>query len=1297
MIERTAASLEPLGIHRAITSPAQAQDPLTSRRRLHTAFWHHSAADLEISSIFQVLVGASNTTATHSASSPGSVLGGASFSIRNNANSIAQKVTTALVGSGNGSRDGDCDGRDNQNAPGRAFKGRSMGHNAGSMSNSSSSPFLLDFLYPNGIFSGMSRLYSPSSWHLDRSERQRSRLGFRLDLRSYTSHTSSMPTEEEFEKRITAKDDSQRDAQLPEPKTPTEKLQRILDQGDLEPASFEVLIDLWRQIPPNTQDAMQSPVLIQLCHASTKVEHTRVVKEFLLEIPRKRWTRTLLSAAIHAHIKCIEPESEAFAAALDIFHIGLKTDAVGGLGTLISYYLEEENFKQLVDLVLESDRAMVRRGVGLPRQNFAFKPKTRTALSRFKRLIKYIRKQYRDLESRERKVLEGLINSMAGRFAEHCPGHVLERLMDYVSSQKVVHKVLMHHLEWSHDKEAMDLYDLYRRLPGVRVNTDILHAMFDVYERNDDPTGFENVLADWRQHHKRLSIHAYTTFLTSYARRGDLRSTELLFNEFVNVQKQWIEAKKAGQFRDSTFTFMLNVYAERGDLSDAQRFFREMSRTVHPNQVCWNILLKAHRKVNDYAGAVEVFRNICERFQSPTIAAVRMMVDMAGARGDLDFVLSLVNDMRTSTGRVDMKMMGAVVEALCQNERFQDAEEAAINATREVSEGAVFMWNVLLEHSAIRRDLGNVSRLLGQMSEMGVKNNSDTYAWCLRALAYCKQTQHALRLLMTTIRDDVSNITADHFLIVLSSTLGTHDLETSLKTLDLMRSPNIPKSTVEILSEVSALNTWRKFRADFRDGVSQAEFVSSALAAFRRCIVRLENTEDLTKRELVRPADVEKMVVFCVLMKNYATAQDLVDAFRKAYPQDRYPERYTHQVYNALLVAYTGERDFINVDRTWETMFQTMKEEALVQGKTRKGNGPMRKVPLRMVASFQYPLTSMLRSCLQRNDPQRLTQVVRQVRQAGFELNNLNWNFYIQYLARMEQHKDAVFLCEKILMPGWVGWHNRIPIYDRARGNVENMKIPLPTRQQLRSRLYLSPSKFTILTLSKSLTDAQAASSWSTSASRYLNEILANSGRVQRAIRSLGNLFMHEIRILSKPAFYAKNISAWAEREMEEELNKERQRARLSEMMTTEQRTSTLGTASEESTDELDLLEKTMDISSPQTLSDRPEPDSDPDGRKTDVEIGESAETESTPFKVDLRPLTGGNDDYNVINMALLKTYKAKILTEKDGEAGVPAMKESADGKWDLEVVERTTGGIDMVSKRLTNIRDKKMRRKRPV
>lgn len=53
MLERTAASLEPCNLQRVLPPTATS---LKSRRRLHTTFWHHGAADIELSSVWQTLI-----------------------------------------------------------------------------------------------------------------------------------------------------------------------------------------------------------------------------------------------------------------------------------------------------------------------------------------------------------------------------------------------------------------------------------------------------------------------------------------------------------------------------------------------------------------------------------------------------------------------------------------------------------------------------------------------------------------------------------------------------------------------------------------------------------------------------------------------------------------------------------------------------------------------------------------------------------------------------------------------------------------------------------------------------------------------------------------------------------------------------------------------------------------------------------------------------------------------------------------------------------------------------------------
>ncbi|POS76163.1 cytochrome a-5 [Diaporthe helianthi] len=53
MLERTAASLEPCNFQRVLPTKTIS---LKSHRRLHTAFWHHGAAELELSGVWQALV-----------------------------------------------------------------------------------------------------------------------------------------------------------------------------------------------------------------------------------------------------------------------------------------------------------------------------------------------------------------------------------------------------------------------------------------------------------------------------------------------------------------------------------------------------------------------------------------------------------------------------------------------------------------------------------------------------------------------------------------------------------------------------------------------------------------------------------------------------------------------------------------------------------------------------------------------------------------------------------------------------------------------------------------------------------------------------------------------------------------------------------------------------------------------------------------------------------------------------------------------------------------------------------------
>ncbi len=143
------------------------------------------------------------------------------------------------------------------------------------------------------------------------------------------------------------------------------------------------------------------------------------------------------------------------------------------------------------------------------------------------------------------------------------------------------------------------------------------------------------------------------------------------------------------------------------------------------------------------------------------------------------------------------------------------------------------------------------------------------------------------------------------------------------------------------------------------------------------------------------------------------------------------------------------------------------------------------------------PLSTMQRIYVVERDPAGLQRLVRRVTNAGFEIDNANWNYYVQALARLKRWDVAFETCERKLMPQWEGWQSA-----RQR-RASKRQVPLHVRRLGRSPRYLRPIAHTLFILAKEYLDVEKMTPWSVQAGEIFKTINAQCPKVVRAIKSL--------------------------------------------------------------------------------------------------------------------------------------------------------------------------------------------------
>ena len=1084
MLERTAASLEPCNIHRVLPSTSTA-NPFISRRRISSTFWQHGAAEIDLPNACQVM--SREMPEPPEPSTP--------------AHSQADTVIA--------------------------------------------STFLLDFLYPHGAATLLRKL-SPTV--LERYERPKSRLhthGPRLYATAATSWQSSRETSQinyqsqsasVVQSEATTPKESERgklpvaydqDETLSDQSTfPLTKdvgsdekrerhviknLRQLLLVQEPKEEHLSHIWDAYHELKDDLRPSIRPEVIASLAQSRSPIWASRIIQLFA-ELNPLQWNARVVSIAISASLR-LGKEMEA----VDIFQQALRRQTsrgsvsadsstsiddlvpTDGLNYLVLHAFRTSAWEMLFDIW---------RHVFDLSPTYKFKT---TSLEEFTAVPDIYRKMFdlyrltsgadehdesNDLHTALRtNLLKPLLRILLPKSR---PRQTFS-LVQNTGEPSIMRDFILLCISCKNSRLAAKAYEIYRTLPGVRIKESIFSAMVrDVYYPKNNAAGMEAILEDWYKRYGKLSVFGYQKFLAFYASRGDIQSVNRMWKEYVE-HYPWVLKRYS-----DTFTFLLQVHAVRGDIQQVRKTFDEIKglHDIQPPTECWNILLNTYAKTQDYDQALQLFDDLCSSTE-PDHYSFGIIMGMSGSRGDLDTTLYLYRMSRDKGVKPSMTMLDCIIEAYCQNNAFTLAENIAVTTTRKRRIGGNYtlLWNTLLHHHALRLDLTTVNRLLASMSQMGVPYDHKTFDSLLKALVFCRQSHHALHLLRVAAKDHAFKPTQSHYILLMSAFIRTNEPERALYTHRLMYRWGFPETSERILKVIEALGQYRHRPSVDTDG-KEVEGLSLALREFRRSLnmegqdTNLNGDTGTSKSRQAayspskRTEQASLLIFLFSEMRDFATVQQIIDLYNSSAPESEGRTEMPLELLNSILYAYFREEKFNKVHETWTTIFNKACKIAAPPG-GRSG----------ILPRYHYllvdPLKTMLPLYEAQNDSDGLIQVISQVTSAGFKLDNKNWNYYVQALARLKRWQDAFNACEEVLVARWTGWG--VP---RRRQRVKN-QLPLDLRRIGSSREYLRPISYTLFVLAKEYMVIEQLAPWTPENSRIFAEINRRCPRTVGAVKAL--------------------------------------------------------------------------------------------------------------------------------------------------------------------------------------------------
>ncbi|KAI0132165.1 hypothetical protein BJ170DRAFT_612741 [Xylariales sp. AK1849] len=1103
MLEKTAASLEPCSLQRMLPTATKS---FRSRRQLHTAFWQHGAADVELTNAWQALMhGVFDSGFESEPTEPSS-----------------DTRQPALRASG----------------------------------------FLLDFLYPNGTVaflrrfipvstdrlymykSGQSfarvspRLYSSSvpspetkcdsvqgkTYVVDhgRSVNDMGTAAEVTEVNDYETQNNRMPRSADE----TAADDaiavqmqhSRHDSDPLERKLTTDETDEVFGNSveHLEKLMKLLVVDnpedadkVWlhyKSLDEQSRSLYLGQTLVFLSKTG-RVTDSWKITELFYQMGVSRWDSYSFVAGLGAELNMQNLQK-----ALDIFNQGLakpdieESSLVDALDLLLAAALKSSTMDFLRDIWKVHDQMAAR---------FDFGGIT-SQLSRVASVPGLPEKVIELRLSFESKIdgvkLEALQKLLVRRALTSCADNQALALLQ-ITNDHIAYEEFIRNPRLRGRRIITQVYDVYRWLPQTRPGRGVLYRVFDAYAQFSRGSamfaGMEKLWADWHRFEDKAPRRAYQKFLAFYATNGDKKTVYRLWKDYVVLYAD------ADVIRgDDTFAHLLQVHAVRQELSEVQRIFDEISGKfkLEPNRHCWNILLNAYVKAGDYEGALAVFEQLTDSVGADDFSYGTLM-QMAADRGDLG--LTVVLYRRALSQKINIRtaaVLHSLIQAYCQNDHFSEAEDVCVRAASNGMKQPR-LWNTILHAYALRRNLANINRLLTLMTDLGVAYNEFTYQQLLLGLSLCRQSQHALHLLAVAIKDNAFEVNEDHFHTLMGAFIKNGEYDVATRIFKLMQECGFAASGDSLVQLITAFSQWNRLSHTSNRGHSREFLLGSALRRFyqnygirnvekRRGLEnRSSSREHLPANKLLRSDpqafQFSKMIYLFTQMKDHMKVQELLEMYRYITQGDaKSTSPLPIQMLNSIMWADLSEKRHDNVLATWKIMFDMAREGSLSAEWSDDLPHTQKVLP-----RYQYILSEGLKVMqtmyLEQEDLISLQKLIEEVRIAGFQIDSRNWNLYVQGLIRLKSYREAFETCEKWLMPNWTGWA-RV----RAKENMKN-KVPLDLRRKGSWPRHLRPDSHTLYHLAKGYMELDKMGPWSAEATKVLAGIKRDNPRCYRAVVSM--------------------------------------------------------------------------------------------------------------------------------------------------------------------------------------------------
>ncbi|KAF9693323.1 hypothetical protein EKO04_008914 [Ascochyta lentis] len=562
-----------------------------------------------------------------------------------------------------------------------------------------------------------------------------------------------------------------------------------------------------------------------------------------------------------------------------------------------------------------------------------------------------------------------------------------------------------------------------------------------------------------------LPLNILQALMLTYAEHGEVERVREYFDEY-RASHGTVEHKQANS--------LIYVQARRANIPGAVAAFRHVSEELGltPDIQMWNTLLLTYVRADDLDGALETFNNALDAGMEPNVHTFGPMLDMCANRGDIEAFEALFSRGKQMGVALDtdVRARSGYVQAFLNAEDAEGAEDIAQDMLKQWRAGMLtghpltHTWNIMIQYHALRGDVANSRRLYREMVDNKIPLDNITFGSLMRSLVEIKQANAAYKILRVTLPANNMRVEAIHYAIVMTGFLKEGQYDLALEAYERMVERGVSQT---VSSRQASINTVgmselvRLLKAKNRNPQQQLRHVERIL---RDMLASGDVGRDLAHRQpshnryidaqtqsAVPPSYYGLLITLYNTRGAYEICKDLVAKAETDQDSSAYDAPITFLT--AIMESHYRAKEWDEVAKCWnlalssasklvKTFQQVMNPapDPPESPSLTDGTVIQRFEESRIALNRRQVLTKAtriyVRSLINREDPdgtllKRAQLTIRDLLVNGFVLDNFTWNEFVVALAEKSQLLTAFTVAETYLMPRFPGWRNLAPFYVR--------------------------------------------------------------------------------------------------------------------------------------------------------------------------------------------------------------------------------------------------------------------------